>query len=170
MLRIVGSILCFVGSGRRSIVHATNGSHRVGGCNPLLTCSPKSEPKFTVTCSTKTESKVQKKFGRNSSIPMEICLSKSDNIQFHQYIEMSQDLNPNPRTCSSLVTFMHWPFERKVSIFLVLRSKNAIGKCTKLHTVALSNNRDPCRAHSISACCTQVYMGVVLHEHPVRGE
>jgi len=36
----------------RSIVPATNGSQRVGGCNPVLTCSA------TVTCSHKTEPKV----------------------------------------------------------------------------------------------------------------
>jgi len=26
------------------------------------------------------------------------------------------------------------------------------------------------RAHSISACLPHIYMGVVLHVHPVRGE
>ena len=28
----------------------------------------------------------------------------------------------------------------------------------------------PRRAHSISACLRHIYMGVVLHVHPVRGE
>ena len=51
LLRIIGSTISLVGSGRRSIVPATNGSQRVGGCNPLLTCGP------TVTCSPKTEPK-----------------------------------------------------------------------------------------------------------------
>jgi len=45
MLTIVGSTLSLVGSGRRNIMPATNGSQRVGGCNPVLTCSPKPEPK-----------------------------------------------------------------------------------------------------------------------------
>jgi len=112
MLRIVGSTLSLVGSGRRSLVPATNGSQRVGGCNPVLTCiptvtrSPKTEPKVTVICNPKIELKVAKKFKRKSSIPIQICLSKNDNIQIHQYIEMSQDLNPS--TCSYLVIFMYW--------------------------------------------------------------
>ena len=60
MLRIVGSIISLVGSGQRRIVPTTNGSQLVGGCNPLLigsptvTCSPKTEPKVTVTSSPKT--------------------------------------------------------------------------------------------------------------------
>jgi len=111
MLRIVGSTLSLVGSGRRSIMPATNGSQRVSGCNPVficsptVTCSPKTEAKVTVICSPKTEAKVAKKFKRKSSIPIQICLSKNDNIPIHQYIEMSQDLNPS--ACSSLVIFMY---------------------------------------------------------------
>jgi len=35
MLRIVGSTLSLVGSGRHSIVPVTNGSQRVGGRNPV---------------------------------------------------------------------------------------------------------------------------------------
>jgi len=70
MLGIVCSTLSLVGSGRRSIVPATNGSQRVGGYNILLTCSLKTEPKVPVTCSTNTEPKVAKKFKRISSIPI----------------------------------------------------------------------------------------------------
>jgi len=115
MLRIIGSTVSLVGSGRRSIVAATNGSQRVGGCNPLLTCvprvtcSPKTEPKVTVICSPKTKLKVVKKFKRKWSLPIQICLSKKDSIHIHQYIEMSQNLNP--RTCSSLVIFIYWARE-----------------------------------------------------------
>jgi len=36
MLRIVGSTLSLVGSGRRSIAAATNGHQRVDGGNPLM--------------------------------------------------------------------------------------------------------------------------------------
>jgi len=36
MLRIVGSPLSFVGSGRHSFMAAKYGSQHVGGCNPLL--------------------------------------------------------------------------------------------------------------------------------------
>jgi len=36
---------------------------------------------------------------------------------------MSQDLNPNPRTCSSLVLFTYWACERQGSIFPMLWSK-----------------------------------------------
>jgi len=50
-------------------------SQRVSGCNPLLTCSP------TVTCSPKTEPKVANKSKSKSSIQIQICLSKNDNIQ-----------------------------------------------------------------------------------------
>jgi len=70
MLGIVGSTLSLVGSGQHSIVPATNGSQRVGGCNPVLTCSstvtrPKTEPKVTVICSPKTETKVAKNSKEN---------------------------------------------------------------------------------------------------------
>jgi len=75
----------------------------------IVTCSPKTEPKVTVICSRKTEAKVAKKFKRKSSIPFQFCLSKNDNIQIHQCIEMLQDLNTN--TCSCLVIFMHWAYE-----------------------------------------------------------
>ena len=40
---------------------------------------------------------------------MEFSSSKNDNIQIHQYIEMSQDLNAN--TCSCPVIFMYWTHE-----------------------------------------------------------
>jgi len=46
-----------------------------------------------------TETKVAKRFNRKSSIPIQTCLRKNDNIQIHQYVEMSQDLNPTPSTC-----------------------------------------------------------------------
>jgi len=39
-------------------------AQHVGGCNPLLTRSPKTERKVTVICSPKTEPKVAKKFER----------------------------------------------------------------------------------------------------------
>jgi len=113
--RIIGSTLCLVGSGQRNSVPTTNGSQHVGGYNPLLTCSPKIEPK------------VAKKL-KKPSIPIQISLSKNDNIQIHQYIEMSQDFNPNPSTCLSLIIFMYWACERQGSIFLVLQSKSSNGK------------------------------------------
>ena len=56
MLRIIGSTVSLVGFWRRSNVPAANGSQRVGGRNPLLTCGP------AVTCSPKTESKFAMKF------------------------------------------------------------------------------------------------------------
>jgi len=155
-----------VGSGRRSIVPGTNGSsQRVGGCNPLLTCSLK------VTCSRKTEQKVAKKFWRKSSTPIQICLSKNDNFQIHQYIEMSQDSNPTPSTFSTLVIFMYWACERQGSIFLVLRSKSSSGKCAKFHTVAPSNNGDqPARSlcyfwfasHLFMCCCQRQATATLL--------
>jgi len=55
MLRIVGSTLSLVGAGQRSIVAAANASQRLGSCNPVLTCSPKTELKVTVICTSKTE-------------------------------------------------------------------------------------------------------------------
>jgi len=64
MLRIVDLILSSVGSGRRSIVLAINGSQHVGGCNPVLSCGPKTDLKVTVICSPKIEPKVAKKFKR----------------------------------------------------------------------------------------------------------
>jgi len=115
-----------------------------------------------VTCSSKTEPKVAKKFKGKSSIPAEICLSKNDDIQIHQYIGMSQDLNPNLSACSSLVIFMYWACKRHLSIFLVLRSESSSGKCAKFHTVVASKNNDhPSRslyyclfAAHIFACCS----------------
>jgi len=55
---------------------------------------------------------------------------------------MSQDLNPNPSTCYSLVIFMYWACVRQGSACHVLRSKTSRGKCAKLHTVAASISRD----------------------------
>jgi len=77
-------------------------------CSPTATCSPKTEPKVIVICSAKTESKVVKNFKGKQSIPIKICLSKNDNIQIHQFIEMLRDLNPS--TCSSLVIFKARPW------------------------------------------------------------
>jgi len=48
----------------------------------------------------------------------------------------------------------------------LLRLGSPSGMCAKLRTVAASNNRD----HSIIACSSHVYMGVVLRAHSVRGE
>jgi len=42
-------------------------------------------------------------------IPIQMCLSKSDNIQIDQYIQMSQDLNPS--ACSCLFIFIYSPYE-----------------------------------------------------------
>ena len=97
MLRIVGSTLSLVGSGRRSIVPATNGSQSVGGCNPVLTrsppiiCTPKTEPKVTVICTPQIEPKVAKKLKRKSWIPTQICFmitTKSSNILKYRKIEI----------------------------------------------------------------------------------
>ena len=116
------------------------------------------------------EPKVVKKFKRKSQIP--IRLSKTDDIQIRQYTEMSQDLNPNPRTCSSLVIFMYWACERQVSIFLVWRSKRLSGKCPKLHTLAASNNRDhPTRSLYCCLFASHIqYLCVALCAHPDFGE
>ena len=48
----------------------------------------------------------------------------------------------------------------------LLRSESPSGKCTKLHTVTASNNRD----HSIISCSRRIYTGVILRAHPLRGE
>jgi len=50
--------------------------------------------------------------------------------------------NPKPGTYSSLGIFIHWACQWQESIFLALPLKSLSGKCTKLHTVAASNNRD----------------------------
>jgi len=157
---------------------ACNGSQRVAGCNPVSTCSPtvtcntKTEPKVTVTWSPKTEPKVVKKFKRKSPIPIQICLRKNDNIQIHQYTEMSQYSNPNPSAFSALVNFMYWACETQGSrpIFLVLRWKSSSSKCAKLHTVAASNSRDHPRDHSILACAHHIYLCVALCAHPICRE
>ena len=72
MLRIVGSTLSLVGSGRGSIGLATNGSQRVGGCNPLSSVNLHSysnlqsqnwtESYSNQQSQTKTQTKVAKKF------------------------------------------------------------------------------------------------------------
>ena len=126
MLRILCSTLSLVGWRWRSIVPATNSSQCVCGCNPGLTCSPtvtcspKTEPKVTVICGPKTEPKVAKKFKRKSAIPFKICLSKDDNIQIHQYIAMSQDLNPSSRWSLVIFTFNATPIERLQQYPLVI--------------------------------------------------
>ena len=56
----------------------------------------------------------------------------------------------------------------------LLRSEIPSGMCTKLRTVAASNNRD--HARNLSYYCLlavymrYIYYGVILHAHPVRGE
>jgi len=71
-------------------------------------------------------------FQKKKSITIQICLSKNDNMQIHQYIEMSQDLNPSrlhvhlwsfsrtahakttlsmqrqPRSCNNIFSFLQW--------------------------------------------------------------
>jgi len=66
MLRIVGWAHSLVGSGRRSIVPETNGSQHVGGCNPVLTCSPKTEAKVTAIFRPKTEPKLRRSSQENN--------------------------------------------------------------------------------------------------------
>jgi len=53
---------------------------------------------------------------------------------------------------------------------ILLRLESPSGMCTKLHTVAASNIEIMCRNHSIIACSCHIYMGVILHAHPVGGE
>jgi len=60
-------------------------------------------------------------FKRMSSIPFQIWFSKNDKIHIHQNTRMPQDLNPRRPTCSSLVIFISWGCERRVSIFLTAR-------------------------------------------------
>ena len=90
----------------------------------------KTESKVTVICSCKTEAKVAKKFKRKHSIPIQFCLSKNNNIQIHQCIEMLQDLNTN--TCSCLVRFMHWAYESHTF------NATQIGRFQK-HTLVFAN-------------------------------
>jgi len=52
---------------------------------------------------------LQRISNENNQFQSETVLSKNDNMQIHQYIEMSQDLNPS--TCSSLVIFVYWACE-----------------------------------------------------------
>jgi len=49
-----------------------------GNLQSTASCSPKTEPKVTVICSRKPETKVAKKFKRKSSIPIQFCLSKRE--------------------------------------------------------------------------------------------
>jgi len=86
--------------------------------------------------------KFGKKLKRISSIPTTIWLSKNGNNQIPQFNGMTQDLNSNPSTCSSLVIFIYCICKRQGSIFLVLRSESSSCKCLKLHTVAASSKRD----------------------------
>jgi len=66
-----------------------------------------------------------------------------------------------------------WPFSfighaKDKKYFLVLRLESMSGSGTTLHTVAARKITH--RAHFIIACSRHIYMGVVLHAHPVRGE
>jgi len=82
---------------------------------------------------------------------------------------MSQDLNPNPRTCSSLVIFMHWACEGQGSIFLVLRSESLSGKCAQFQTVEQATIEITRLDHSIIACSRHIFV-CALRAHPVRDE
>jgi len=152
---------------------------RVGDCNQLLTCSstvtcgPKTEPKVTVIGSPETEPKVAKNFKSKKSIPIQISLSKNDNIQIHQHIEMSQDLNPS--TCSSLVIFIYCACENRTFNAtpsaklqqhpLLVSARSFCEGCTWHHLHILvkallfsdwkgqaATSKSPHRAHLISAC------------------
>jgi len=77
-------------------------------CSPTITFYPETEPKVTVICSPMIEPKVAK-VQKEIIIPIQMCLSKSDNIQIDRYIQMSQDLNPS--ACSCLFIFIYSPYE-----------------------------------------------------------
>jgi len=54
--------------------------------------------------------------------------------------------------------------------YSLLLSESLSGKCTNLHTVVASNDRDMCPDHFIIACSCQTYMGVVVCTHHIHGE
>jgi len=55
--------------------------------------------------------------------------------------------------------------------FQLLRSKSPSGECAKLHNVAASNKRvHLMRSHFYCLTPHDIYMGVILHAHPVCGE
>ena len=143
---------------------ATNGSQCAGSCNPLLTCSlgrtcsPKTEPKVTVICSPKFEAKLRRSSNVNHQFQSKSVSSKNGNIQIHQYIEMSQDVNPIPRTFSSLVIFIYWVCERQEVYFLCYDQTAQAAKCTMLHTVATSNNRD----HATRSLCYCLFVSHIF--------
>jgi len=136
-LRIISTTLSLVGSGRarrRSSMHCA--------CNKLLPKCPwlQSTVNTQSYCNLqsqnwsenyknhqpKSDLKVTKKFKRKSTNLIQICLSKNDNIQIHQYIEISQDSNPDPSRYSTVVIFTYWACQRQRSTFLVLRSKRRV--------------------------------------------
>jgi len=53
---------------------------------------------------------------------------------------------------------------------ILLWSGSSSSKCANLHTVAASNNRDH-STRSLHYCMVtpHIYMGVIIHAHPVRG-
>ena len=68
---------------------------------------------------------IVKKFKRISQIPIQIWLSKNDNIQIYKNARMLQDLNPKHMqvhvACSSLVIFIYWACERQGSKYHAVR-------------------------------------------------
>ena len=134
MLRIIGSTVPFIGSGRRSILPATNGSQCHGGCHPLLTCGP------SVTCSPKTEPKLWKSLKENhqfqsKSVQAKMITSKSINISKCRKIQIQGHAHLRPLSC---VTHAK---DKEVYFVCCHQKKSLNGKWAKLHTVAASNNR-----------------------------
>jgi len=83
------------------IVRAQHSKNTINNCNEF--------EKFlssSLTYTPQYESKVAKKFKRMSQIPIQIWLSKNDNIQIYKNATMLQDLNPNVyvSTCCMFVS------------------------------------------------------------------
>ena len=124
----------------------------------------------TVTCCAKTEQKVAKKFKRQSSIPIQIWLSKNDNIQIHQYIGMSQDLNPS-RLHVHLWSFSCIGYAKDKEQYFLCCDQKARGKIASSFTLWQQATIDITRRdHSVITCLSHIYLCVALRSHPVRGE
>ena len=84
-------------------------------------------------------------------------------------MEMLKDLNPIPSTCSSLVIFMCWAYERQEVYFLCCDQKARAAGVQSSTLWQQATIEITQRDHFIIACLRHIYLCVALCSHPVRG-
>jgi len=79
---------------------------------------------------------------------------------------MSQDLNPNPSACSSLVIFTYWACERHGNMYFLCCDQKAQAASAQSFTLLQQATIEiTWRDHSIIACSRHIKIWVLLFMH-----